>query len=74
MANRRLQGDPSVAVALTVELAVEQEKILEAKSMKVEIAKLDTEWLERLYTIVEIARRAVIIVTLLFACAVLLMQ
>ena len=38
----------------------------------VEIAKLDTEWLERLYTILEIARRAVAIVTLLFACAVLL--
>ena len=39
---------------------------------EVDIAKLDTEWLERLYTIIEIARRAVIIVTLLFACAVLL--
>ncbi len=39
---------------------------------EVEIAKLDTEWLERLYTIIEIARRAVIIVSLLFACAVLL--
>ena len=39
---------------------------------EVEIAKLDTEWLERLYTIVEIARRAVIIITTLFACAVLL--
>ncbi len=38
----------------------------------VAIAKLDTEWLERLYTILEIARRGVIIVTLLFACAVLL--
>ncbi len=39
---------------------------------EVEIAKLDTEWLERLYTIVEIARRAVVIVSILFACAVLL--
>ncbi len=39
---------------------------------EVEIAKLDTEWLERLYTILEIARRAVAIITLLFACAVLL--
>lgn len=39
---------------------------------EVDIAKLDTEWLERLYTILEIARRGVIIVTLLFACAVLL--
>lgn len=39
---------------------------------EVEIAKLDTEWLERLYTIIEIARRSVIIITLLFACAVLL--
>ncbi len=39
---------------------------------EVEIAKLDTEWLERLYAIVEIARRGVIIITLLFACAVLL--
>ena len=39
---------------------------------EVQIAKLDTEWLERLYTIIEIARRSVMIVTLLFACAVLL--
>ena len=39
---------------------------------EVEIAKLDTEWLERLYTIVEIARRSVMIITILFACAVLL--
>jgi len=39
---------------------------------EVEIAKLDTEWLERLYTIIEIARRSVIIITILFACAVLL--
>ena len=39
---------------------------------EVEIAKLDTEWLERLYTILEIARRSVAIITLLFACAVLL--
>ncbi len=39
---------------------------------EIEIAKLDTEWLERLYTIIEIARRSVTIVTILFACAVLL--
>ncbi len=39
---------------------------------EVAIAKLDTEWLERLYTILEIAQRGVFIVTLLFACAVLL--
>ena len=39
---------------------------------EVKIAKLDTEWLERLYTILEIAKRGVAIVTLLFACAVLL--
>ena len=39
---------------------------------EIEIAKLDTEWLERLYTIVEIARRGVVIITILFACAVLL--
>ena len=39
---------------------------------EVEIAKLDTEWLKRLYTIVEIARRSVMIITILFACAVLL--
>jgi len=39
---------------------------------EVEIAKLDTEWLERLYTIIEIAKRSVTIVTILFACAVLL--
>ena len=39
---------------------------------EVEIAKLDTEWLERLYTIIEIAKRSVAIITMLFACAVLL--
>ncbi len=39
---------------------------------EVKIAKLDTEWLERLYTIIEIAKRSVTIVTILFACAVLL--
>ena len=39
---------------------------------EVEIAKLDTEWLERLFTIIEIAKRGVIIITILFACAVLL--
>ena len=39
---------------------------------EVDIAKLDTEWLERLYTIIEIARRSVVMITLLFACAVLL--
>jgi len=38
----------------------------------VAIAKLDTEWLERLYTILEIAKRSVAIITLLFAFAVLL--
>ena len=39
---------------------------------EVDIAKLDTEWLERLYTIIEIAKRSVAIITILFACAVLL--
>lgn len=39
---------------------------------EVEIAKLDTEWLERLFTMIEIAKRAVAIITLLFAFAVLL--
>ena len=39
---------------------------------EVDIAKLDTEWLERLYTILEIAKRSVAIITLLFAFAVLL--
>ncbi|MFT5220628.1 MAG: cell division transport system permease protein [Planctomycetota bacterium] len=38
----------------------------------IEMAKLDTEWLERLYTLLEIAKRSVIIITLLFAFAVLL--
>ena len=38
----------------------------------VEIAKLDTEWLDRLYTILEIAKRSVIIITILFGFAVLL--
>jgi cell division transport system permease protein len=39
---------------------------------EVEIAKLDTEWLDRLYTILEIAKRSVAIITVLFAFAVLL--
>ena len=38
----------------------------------VEIAKLDTEWLERLYTILEIVKRSVAMITILFAFAVLL--
>lgn len=39
---------------------------------EVDIAQLDTEWLERLYTIIEIAQRIVIIISLLFSFAVLL--
>jgi cell division transport system permease protein len=39
---------------------------------EVDIAQLDTEWLERLYTIIEIAQRVVIIISLLFSFAVLL--
>ncbi len=39
---------------------------------QVDIAKLDTEWLERLFTIIEIAKRTVIIISLLFSFAVLL--
>ena len=39
---------------------------------EVKIAKLDTEWLERLFTILEIAKHAVGIIALLFAFAVLL--
>ncbi len=38
----------------------------------VEIAKLDTEWLERLFTLLEIAERAILALTFLFSCAVLL--
>lgn len=38
----------------------------------VDIAKLDTEWLERLFTLLEIAERSILVLTLLFACAVLL--
>lgn len=39
---------------------------------QVDQAKLDTEWLERLYTLIDIARRSVIIISLLFSFAVLL--
>ncbi len=39
---------------------------------EVDIAKLDTEWLERLYTLIDMAKRAVIIISLLFSFAVLL--
>ena len=41
-------------------------------SPQVNIAKLDTEWLERLYTILEIAKRSVVMITILFSIAVLL--
>lgn len=39
---------------------------------EVDIAQLDTEWLERLYAIIDIAKRGVIIISLLFSFAVLL--
>ena len=39
---------------------------------EVDLAKLDTEWLERLYTLIEIAKRSVIIISILFSFAVLL--
>jgi cell division transport system permease protein len=39
---------------------------------EVDIAKLDTEWLERLYTLLDMAKRTVIIISLLFSIAVLL--
>jgi cell division transport system permease protein len=39
---------------------------------QIDIAQLDTEWLERLFTLVEIAKRGVIIISLLFSFAVLL--
>lgn len=39
---------------------------------EVELAKLDTEWLERLYTLLTLAKRVVIIISLLFSIAVLL--
>lgn len=39
---------------------------------EVDIAKLDTEWLERLFTLIDMAKRAVIIISLLFSFAVLL--
>ncbi|MDJ0833882.1 MAG: permease-like cell division protein FtsX, partial [Gammaproteobacteria bacterium] len=38
----------------------------------VDIAKLDTEWLERLFTLLDLAKRGVIIISLLFSFAVLL--
>lgn len=60
--------DPSVSETFAVRSLL---KNLQAMP-EVKIAKLDTEWLERLYTIIEIARRSVVIVTILFAFAVLL--
>lgn len=39
---------------------------------QVDIAQLDTEWLERLFTLIQIAQRIVIIISLLFSIAVLL--
>lgn len=38
----------------------------------IDIAKLDTEWLERLFTLLEIAQRSILVITFLFSCAVLL--
>ena len=60
--------EPSVADTFEIKNLL---NALEAFS-EVEIAKLDTEWLERLYTIIEIAKRSVIIITILFSFAVLL--
>ncbi len=39
---------------------------------EVDIAKIDTEWLEKLFTLIDMAKRAVIIISLLFCGAVLL--
>lgn len=39
---------------------------------EVDLAQLDTEWLERLYTLIDIATRSVVIISLLFSFAILL--
>lgn len=62
-------AEPSAEIdTLTIKLLLVK---LEALP-QVDIAKLDTEWLEKLYTLIAIARRIVIIVSLLFSFAVLL--
>lgn len=62
-----VQPDPGLD-SLTVKQLLQQLRNLP----EVDIAQLDTEWLERLYTLLEIARRAVTIISLLFGFAVLL--
>ena len=65
----------SIVVQPRAELDTLQIKTLLAKLgalEQVDIAQLDTEWLERLFTLVEIAKRGVIIISLLFSFAVLL--
>ncbi len=65
----------SILVQPRTTLDTLQIKTLRAKLAalpQVDIAQLDTEWLERLFTLVEIARRIVIIISLLFSFAVLL--
>ncbi len=65
----------SILVQPRATLDTLQIKTLRAKLAalpQVDIAQLDTEWLERLFTLVEIAQRIVIIISLLFSFAVLL--
>ncbi len=59
---------PADTNTLSIKTLLSQLEILP----QVDIAKLDTEWLEKLFTIIEIAKRTVIIISLLFSFAVLL--
>lgn len=74
----QLQGNPlphTIIVQPTVDVEPLSIKTLLAQLQgmpEVDIAQLDTEWLERLYAIIDIAKRGVIIISLLFSFAVLL--
>ena len=73
-----LDGNPlphTIIVQPTVNIDALSIKTLLARLQslpEVDIAQLDTEWLERLYAIIDIAKRGVIIISLLFSFAVLL--
>lgn len=74
----QLEGNPlphTIIVQPTVDIDTLTIKTLLTKLQsipEVDIAQLDTEWLERLYTLIDIAKRGVIIISLLFSFAVLL--
>ncbi|MBL4762507.1 MAG: cell division protein FtsX [Gammaproteobacteria bacterium] len=74
-----LDSNPLPAV-ITLQPLVETQNSLQLSQLlrelqaitEVELAQLDLEWVERLFAIMDIAKRAVVIVSILFSLAVLL--